>query len=119
MNESILFNCDSETATQTATTALTRHQLSIVRSFDLRSALGSHLGCDCPHHGTDQCNCQFVVLLIYGQAAEPVVLTTHSRDDWTEARLVHDVNTIPNRQLVEAVMTALAEAALMLPDTAY
>ncbi len=114
MNESIVFNFDSETATKAAVATLTRHGLHIVRSFDLRSALIAHDGCECPHHGTAQCDCQFVVLLTYGDAAEPVVITMHSRDNRTEARIVRDATTIPDSRLAEVVMAALVEAAITL-----
>lgn len=125
MNESLVFNFDSETSTNAAMAALARHSLYVVRSFDLRSALAAHGGCECPYHGTAQCNCQFSVLLVYrerplgqssrdGDTAEPVVLTTHSRDNRTEARIVHDATTLPDPRLAEAVMTALVEAAMTL-----
>jgi hypothetical protein len=124
VNESLVFNCDSETALKAVRTSLARHGLSAARSFDLRSALGAHSGCECPHHGTAQCNCQFVVLLVYsqaplqgGEAVEPVVITTHSRDNRTEARIVHDAVTLPDPRLAEEVMAALVEAAIMLPMT--
>ena len=115
MNESIVFNFDSETATKAAIATLTRHGLHVVRSFDLRSALIAHDGCECPHHGTAQCDCQFVVLLVYGDAAEPVAITMHSRDNRTEARIVRDATTIPDSRLAEAVMATLVEVAITLP----
>ena len=115
MNESIVFNFDSETAIKAVMTTLARHGLYVTRSFDLRSALTTHGGCECPHHGTAQCNCQFVVLLVYGEAAEPVVITMHSRDNRTEAKIVHDATAIPDPRLAEAVMTVLMESAIMLP----
>ena len=31
--------------------------LQVVRSFDLKVARAAHVGCTCPHHGTDQCDC--------------------------------------------------------------
>lgn len=114
MNEGILFNFDSETATQSALTSLARHSLYVIRSFDLRSALQPHGGCECPHHGTAQCDCQFVVLLVYGEATEPVVVTLHSRDNQAQARIVHDATTIPDPRLTEEVMAALVEAAITL-----
>jgi hypothetical protein len=114
MNESLLFNFDSDTVSQAVITALARQGLSVLRSFDLRSALGAHGGCECPHHGTAQCNCQFVVLLVYGEAADPVVVTTHARDNRTEARIVHDATIFPNPRLADQVMTALVEAAITM-----
>ncbi len=128
MNERLVFNFDSETSTRAMLAALTRHGLSAQRSFNLQSALGAHNGCNCPHHGTARCNCQFTVLLVYrarpasqaprvGEAAEPLVLTTHSRDNQTEARIVHDATITPDPRLAEVVMTALVEAALTLQKT--
>jgi hypothetical protein len=112
--ESIAFDFDGPTVTQAVTSALTRRGFYVVRSFDLRSALTADLACDCPHHGTAQCTCQFVVLLVYGTAAEPAVLTVHCRDDQTQARIIHDATTVPDPRLAEQVMAALGEAALAL-----
>ncbi len=117
MNGSILYDCNGETAAQAATEALTRRGFRVVRSFDLRSAMATHADCECPHHGTAQCTCQFVVLLVYGNASTgpggaPVVVTAHSRDAQAQAQIVHDANTRPDPRLVEQVMAALFEAAL-------
>ncbi len=112
MTQTVLFNCDGETAAQVAVQALERRGFRVVRSFDLRSALSTHTDCDCPHHGTDQCTCQFVVLLVYSQAGAPVVVTAHSRDSQAEVQVVRDANTHPDAQLAEQVMTMLYEAAL-------
>ena len=125
--ESILFDCNGETAAQAATEALARRGFRVVRSFDLRSALAplaAHADCECPHHGTAQCTCQFVVLLAYGDPSTvsggaPAVITAHSRDAQAQVQLVHptgmlrdDANSRPDPRLVEQVMAALFEAAL-------
>ena len=39
--------------------------LSVLRTFDLQTARQAQAVCPCPHHGTDQCDCQMVVLLVY------------------------------------------------------
>ena len=113
MNDSIVFACEGETAAKAVTAALTRRNFFVVRSFDLRSALAAREAapweCECPHHGTTQCACQFVVLLVYGLAAEPVTLTAHSRDDRTQVRLVRDATTQPDPRLAAEVMAALCE----------
>ena len=121
MNNSVWFDSCGETAAQVAAAVLTRHGFRVVRSFDLRSALAAHAGCECPYHGTAQCNCQFVVLLIYretsaedGGAGEPVVVIAHSRDAQARVQIVFDALTRPNRALAERVMAALVEAALTL-----
>jgi hypothetical protein len=67
---------------------LTKKQLSeaglrLVQTFDLHTArLGLH-GCTCPNHGTEECDCQMIVLLVYGEGAEPVTLILHGNDGQT------------------------------------
>ena len=120
MHDSLLFDCNGETAARAATEALIRHGFRVVRSFDLRSALAplaAHVDCECPHHGTAKCTCQFVVLLVYGDPSAgsggaPVVITAHSRDAQAQVQIVHDANARPDPRLVEQVMAALFEAAL-------
>jgi hypothetical protein len=118
MNDSILFNSDSETAAQAITAFLTRQDYQILRSFDLRSALAAHGDCACPYHGTTHCTCQFVVLLVYGHATGPVVVTAHSYDAQTRLRVVQDALTQPDPHLVKQVIAALREAALIWPVAA-
>ena len=133
MTDDLTFNSTGEAAARTATAALIRCGLRVVRSFDLRSARTSHADseasrwdCACPHHGTAQCACQFVVLLVYGDpstlplvagqvATAPLVLTLHSHDDRTSARIVRDAASLPDPRLAEQVMAALMEAALAAP----
>lgn len=120
----MVFEGEAEPTTRAITAALARRGLSAIRSFDLRSALDQHTDCECPHHGTTECNCQFVVLLIYpqrqgqsswdGGAASPVVLTCHCQDSRTEVQLVQDANAAPDPGLTAQVSLALLEAALAL-----
>lgn len=121
--ESILYDCNGETAAQAATEALTRRGFRVVRSFDLRSAIAVHADCECPHHGTAKCTCQFVVLLVYGESSAPIVITAHSRDVQAQVQIVRptgtglkavrdDANSQPDPRLVEQAMAALFEAAL-------
>ena len=117
MTQSLLFNCNGETAARAATHTLLGHGLRVVRSFDLHSALATHADCECPHHGTEQCTCQFVVLLVYGDPSTglgraPIVVTTHSRDGQAEVQIVQDANTRPEPWLAEQVMAGLFEAAM-------
>ena len=116
MTQSVRFDCDSEMATQTATQSLAKLGLRVVRSFDLRSALATHAGCECPHHGSEQCTCQFLVLLVYGPAGAPVVVSVHGRDGQAEVQIVQDASAHPDERLVEQVMSALIEAALGVHD---
>lgn len=125
MNDSILFNSDGEATAQAVTAALTRRGYRVIRTFDLRSVLAapadrdaSQWNCDCPYHGTDRCTCQFVVLLVYGDTAEPAVITTHSRDTQARLRIVYDALTRPDPGLAGQIMTVLRETAQAQPVTA-
>ncbi len=70
-----------EDATARAAQLLSEANLRVMRSFDLRSARATHTGCTCPHHGTAQCTCQMVVLLVYGPVGAPVTLVAHGQDE--------------------------------------
>ena len=57
--------------------------LRTVQTFDLHTARAASHDCECPHHGTDQCDCQMVVLLVYGKMEEPATLILHGNDGTT------------------------------------
>lgn len=62
--------------------------LQVVRTFDLQEARLSHPNCPCPHHGTDACDCQISVLLIYHGEQPPASLLIHSFQETTWLYLV-------------------------------
>jgi hypothetical protein len=90
-----------------ATMAL--HSVRLERSFDLRSALHDQPDCPCPHHGTAQCTCQYVVLLAYEPAvtAPPAVITAHECDGITRVRVTASG---PGGRLPWLLLAALDEA---------
>jgi hypothetical protein len=94
--------------------ALTQHGYRLERSFDLRDALQHHPDCPCPHHGTSACNCQYRVLLAYGQTptSPPAVITAHECDGLTQVRVldmpVDDASAQP-------LLAALSEALNSVP----
>jgi hypothetical protein len=63
--------------------------LQVVRTFDLHVARHALASCTCPHHGTDQCDCQMVVLLVYGSGGhkplehQPVSMVAHGHNGHT------------------------------------
>jgi hypothetical protein len=95
-----------ETAVTWASRELESLGLKVVRSFDLQVARAAHVDCSCPHHGTAQCDCQMVVMLVYGNMAEPLTLVAHSRDGKTHFTLVQ------NEQLSEVGFIDKVTAAL-------
>jgi len=62
---------------------LTHAGLTIRCTFDLQIARHAQNECSCPYHGTDQCDCQMVVLLVYSGMGEPVTLVAHGNNDHT------------------------------------
>ncbi len=52
----------------------------VVPTFDLQVARSAHPDCPCPHHGTDECNCQMVILLVYRKQGAPATLLIHGQD---------------------------------------
>ncbi len=86
MNDSVLFlvmNRTCDQAIQWVRDKLSDAGLQVVRTFDLKDARSAHFDCTCPHHGTEQCNCQMVVLLVYGGNRPPLSLIAHGHDDKT------------------------------------
>jgi uncharacterized protein (DUF302 family) len=99
------------------TTVLQRRGYQVVRSFDLQSALSSHVEhCPCPHHGSEECTCQYVVLLAYPPTTylqmPPRVLTVHSYEQVTQVALQYDETLDEDERF--ALISALVEAAMLL-----
>ena len=102
-------NCDE--ATTQAAQLLSGAGLQVVRSFDLRSARAAHAECTCPHHGTAQCTCQFVVLLVYGQSGAPMSLVVHGHDGQTWLSLVDTPQQPADMKLAAKIAQALSPAS--------
>lgn len=81
--------------------------MQVVRTFDLHVARGDHAGCPCPHHDTDQCDCQMVVLLIYWGERQPVSLVAHGHDRGTWFSIVNTPQQHADPHLETAIRMAL------------
>src|SRR5512139_1017449 len=62
------------------TRQMSEEGLQVLRTFDLKAARPDPADCPCPHHGTDQCDCQMVVLLVYADGCQPISLVAHSHE---------------------------------------
>jgi hypothetical protein len=80
--------------------------LQVTRSFDLQMARSTHSHCTCPHHGTERCDCQMVVLLVYGKTGRPATLVAHGRDGVTQVSLVNTPALRPEASLEDAIRRA-------------
>ena len=87
--------------------------LAVVRTFDLHIARHAHTSCPCPYHGTDQCDCQMVVLLVYGSGGytsserQPVSVVAHGHNGQTSFSVVDTPQQRADPQLEAAIRLAL------------
>ena len=86
--------------------------LRMVQTFDLQAARLTLDDCPCPHHGTRKCDCQMVILLIYGSAAEPATLILHGNDGQTWLSLVSTLTQRPDPLLRWTIEQALQTVPL-------
>jgi hypothetical protein len=105
---------NGQTAIEHLISCLEQAEFLVIRSFDLKTARSAQVGCSCPHHGTDQCDCQMVVLLVYDQTATPVTLIFHGRDGRSELTLLNTIELSPSYGLIYKIMTAITLSSLKL-----
>jgi hypothetical protein len=81
-----------------AKTQLSQTGLRVLQTFDLNTARHAFADDPCPHHGTSPCDCQIVILLIYGMANEPTTLILQGNDGKTwillESHALHQNDAI-------------------------
>jgi hypothetical protein len=110
MNTSILFlvmNQSCNQAVEWVDQKLQSAGLRMLRTFDLKGARTTHLDCPCPHHGTDQCDCQMVVLLVYSGNRQPVSLIAQGRGDQTWFYVVNTPQQRPDPRVETSIRQAL------------
>lgn len=107
---------DWQAALAWAMRRLSQAGLQVMRSFDLRAARAAHLDCSCPHHGTERCDCQMVVLLVYDRQKRPATLVAHSRDGRTQFALVDTPQQRLDPRLQAAIRQALDVHSFARPD---
>jgi len=86
---------------------LTQAGLRSVQTFDLHAVRAGLHDCLCPNHGTDACDCQMVILLIYGESEEPVTLTLHGNDGQTSFTITEAIVNETTTTLVDFIKTTL------------
>ena len=67
---------------------LTQAGFQVIQTFDLQGTGRMETTCTCAHHGTAQCDCQMVILLVYGMENQPVSLMVHGHNGQTWLSLV-------------------------------
>lgn len=87
---------------------LAKSGLQVVQTFDLHTTRFDQSLCSCPHHGTEQCDCQMVVLLVYGNGFPPASIVAHGHDGQTWFTLVDPPVQSLHSGLYAAIQDALA-----------
>lgn len=108
----LTLNCSCDDALQWSSQNLTRNGLRVMQTFDLHTARHALEDCPCPNHGTSECDCQMLVLLVYGKASEPATLILHGNDGKTWFSIVNN-----SSQGAEASVRSAIEKALQLNPT--
>jgi hypothetical protein len=96
--------CDK--ALQWAKERLSQKGLRTVQTFDLHTARAGLHDCSCPNHGTDECDCQMVVVLVYGNTEGPSTLILHGSGGQTWLSTVDD----PRQKSVARLATEIQQA---------
>jgi hypothetical protein len=90
---------DCEIVSMHLTQKLNNAGFQVIRSFDLQRAREVHTSCVCARHGTTECDCQLIVLLVYLPTGEPQTLIVHGQGGtshlgWGEEIPEQDKNTM-------------------------
>jgi hypothetical protein len=102
---SINHPCDE--ALQWAMKQLVQADFRPIQTFDLHTARLAMHDCSCPNHGTEDCDCQMVVLLVYGSAAEPATLILHGNNGQTWVSIATDPQQQTNAKLIHSIQQVL------------
>jgi hypothetical protein len=106
---SIDSSCDQ--ALQATKTNLSRAGLSAVQTFNLNTARLVLHDCCCPNHGTEACDCQMIVLLVYGEAPEPATLILHGNNGQTWISIVDSAPQGVDAKLATRIRSVLDSVA--------
>jgi hypothetical protein len=100
-------NCGCDQALHKTKAGLAQAGLSTMPTFNLYTArLGFH-NCCCPNHGTEACDCQMIVLLVYGEAPEPATLVLHGNNGQTWISIADSALQRPDAKLVSRIRRVL------------
>ena len=103
----LTFNHSCDETLQWTKKQLSQADLRPIQTFDLHTARLAMHDCPCPNHGIEECDCQLVVLLVYGKSAEPATLILHGNDGQTWASIANDPNQRTDADLILSIQQAL------------
>ena len=114
MRETLIYTTGSRDVIQDMTAALAQRGLTVVRSFDLRAAGAGSAACACQDHTNPACECQLVVLLVYGRAGEPLSMVVTGYGGRTHLQIVQDATVRPDPRVAAETWDTLIELGARL-----
>jgi hypothetical protein len=94
--------------------------LRVTRTFDLHDArkghIAIHVDCPCPQHGTQPCDCQMVVLLVYGSDRQPITIVARGYNGQTWFSVVDTPQQRADPRLEADVRRAMVPQSLPPTD---
>jgi hypothetical protein len=104
---SLSTHCSCNEALCAIRESLSRRGLRALETFDLQDARAGNEDCGCPQHGAAPCDCQMIVLMVYGEGTAPSTLTLHGTGGQVWITLVENAAHEPDAQIVAAVREAV------------
>jgi hypothetical protein len=101
-------NCTGDQAITWLKDALNDTGLRVMLSFDSQHTRKSGTTATCPHHGTADCDCQIVILLVYDTGSQPATILAHGQDGETWISLVVAPGQRPPMYLENKIKQALS-----------
>jgi len=86
---------------------LIRAGLRPVQTFDLHAARIGLPDCPCPNHGNDECDCQMVVLLVYGDTDQPETLILHGNGETTWLSITNNLASNAAGAVAECILSIM------------
>lgn len=102
----LFVNKDCDEAVAEVMQQLVSTNLQVLRTFDLQMSRTAFMQCTCPNHGTEQCDCQLVVLLVYFDKLPPISMIAHGHDGHTWFALVDS----PEQRAAPRTMAVIRQA---------
>ena len=101
-------DCSGDEAVARVKDALSDTGLWVMMSFDSHLTRETATPEACQHHGTTDCDCQIVILLVYAADGRPATLLAHGQDGETWISLVVAPGQRPPARLENKIKQALS-----------
>ena len=108
----LLIDTSCDRALQATKAILSQAGLSAVPTFNLNTARLGPVDCSCPNHGTEACDCQMIVLLVYGNVAEPATLILHGNNGQTWISIADSALQRVDAKLVASIRGLLEDLTI-------